>query len=298
MKWILRVPAICPRMLIMLAATATGACALSSGSPDARKTDTVRLYVFDCGTHHIPDPTGFGLDKSEVDTVDMAIACVLIAHPKGLLMWDVGAAPDSTWESAGIRVRVTPSDGRERQVTLRKPLLMQLGDLNYSPREITFLALSHYHFDHTANANEFAHATWLVRRAEREAMFANRSPVATQPSSYAALRNAKTVLIDGDYDVFGDGTVILKSTPGHTPGHQSLYVKLRNTGGVLLSGDLYHYRQSRSLQRVPKFDSNPEQSRTTRAMMEDFLQQTGTALWIQHDYLDNARLKKAPSYYD
>jgi len=181
---------------------------------------------------------------------------------------------------------------------VRKPLLAQLRDLGYSAQDVTYLALSHYHFDHTANANEFAGSTWLVRQLDREAMFSDKAPFATQPSTYAALRNSKTVLITGDHDVFGDGTVILKATPGHTPGHQSLYVKLKNTGAVLLSGDLYHYRQSRTLQRVPKFDANPEQTRSTRAVVEAFLVKTGAALWIQHDYLENAKLKKAPSYYD
>ena len=98
--------------------------------------------------------------------------------------------------------------------------------------------------------------------------------------------------------MFGDGKVVLKEAPGHTPGHQSLYVKLANTGAVLLSGDLYHYHESRTLQRVPKFDFNQEQSRATRAAIEQFLRETGAQLWIQHDYSENAKLKKAPSYYD
>ena len=92
--------------------------------------------------------------------------------------------------------------------------------------------------------------------------------------------------------MFGDGTVILRSTPGHTPGHQSPYVKLAKTGGVLLSADAYHYRQSCTLQRVPKFDSNQEQSRATRAMVEELLRKTGTELWIQHDYFENTKLKR------
>ncbi len=289
------------RLAIALVPLAVAGCATSNEPSAGLASATPRLYVFDCGTHHIADPSGFGLDKSEVDTADMALACVLIAHPKGLLMWDVGAVPDRDWDSARapMRQRVVPStDGRERQVTMRRPLLAQLRELGYSPRDVTYLALSHYHFDHTANASEFASSTWLVREPDVAAMFGEKAPVASQPSTYAALRTAKTVLIEGDYDVFGDGTVILKSTPGHTPGHQSLYVKLQNTGSVLLSGDLYHYRQSRTLQRIPKFDANAEQSRASRAMIESFLQQTGTTIWIQHDLIENAKLKKSPSYYD
>jgi glyoxylase-like metal-dependent hydrolase (beta-lactamase superfamily II) len=286
-------------MLMALLVSSGGAGQVGS-STAGRLVETVRLYVLDCGTHHIADPAGFSLTGAEVGNTDMAIACVLIAHPKGLLMWDAGAVPDSISMStgAGVRQRVVPSDGRDRYVTVRKTLLAQLAEAGYTPRDVTYLALSHHHFDHTANANEFASSTWLVRQSERDAMFAEKPPVATQPSSYSALRNSKTTIVEGDYDVFGDGKVVLKEAPGHTPGHQSLYVKLANTGGVLLSGDLYHYHQSRTLQRVPKFDFDQEQSRATRATIEQFLRESGAQLWIQHDYSENAKLKKAPSYYD
>ena len=83
--------------------------------------------------------------------------------------------------------------------------------------------------------------------------------------------------------MFGDGTVILKSAPGHTVGHQVLYVKLAKTGGVLLSGDLYHYPEERTLGRVPTFEFNQDQTRTARESVETFLKKTGAALWIQHD---------------
>jgi glyoxylase-like metal-dependent hydrolase (beta-lactamase superfamily II) len=98
-------------------------------------------------------------------------------------------------------------DGKKRTVTLRRSLLAQLAEVGYARPTSTYLALSHYHYDHTANANAFAGATWLVRKAEREAMFAATPPEVTRPSTYAALRNARTRLIEGDeHDVFGDGT--------------------------------------------------------------------------------------------
>jgi glyoxylase-like metal-dependent hydrolase (beta-lactamase superfamily II) len=118
------------------------------------------------------------------------------------------------------------------------------------------------------------------------------------PSTYAQLASMKTETIEGDYDVFGDGSVIVKPAPGHTPGHQVLYVKLARTGGVVLSGDLYHFPESRTLQRVPTFDVDPEQSRASRAAIELFLKSTGAQLWIQHDFVGNAKLRKAPDYYD
>lgn len=119
------------------------------------------------------------------------------------------------------------------------------------------------------------------------------------PENYGGLKTSKTVILKSDeYDVFGDGTVIIKSAPGHAPGHQVLFLKLRKTGPVLLSGDLYHYQEERAQQRVPKTDFNREQTAASRAAIEAFLKKTGAQLWIQHDFTANAKLKKAPAYYD
>ena len=190
-------------------------------------------------------------------------------------------------------------DSQQRDLTLIKSLSGQLAELHLLPADITYLALSHYHYDHTANANLFAGATWLVRQEERDVMFAEKPPGTTQPSTYAALRNSKTLIIKtDDRDVFGDGTVIINSAPGHTPGHQVLYVKLPKTGPVLPSGDLYHYPEERALDRVPTFDFDAAQTRATRVDIEAFLKKTGAQLWIQHDFLANAKLKKSPNYYD
>ena len=98
--------------------------------------------------------------------------------------------------------------------------------------------------------------------------------------------------------MFGDGTVVIKAAPGHTPGHQILYLKLTKTGGVVLSGDLYHYPEERRLNRLPTFEFNQKQTRATRVTLDGFLRKTGAQLWIQHDFTVNAKLKKAPGYYD
>jgi glyoxylase-like metal-dependent hydrolase (beta-lactamase superfamily II) len=130
-------------------------------------------------------------------------------------------------------------------------------------------------------------------------MFSAEPPGAARPATYAALANSRTVIITEDeHDVFGDGTVIIKNAPGHTQGHQVLYVKLANTGGVVLSGDLYHYPQERTLKRLPTFEFSEEQTRTSREEIEKFLTRTGAALWIQHELAAHRRLRKAPEYYD
>lgn len=264
------------------------------------KAKALKLYVFDCGTLKA-DPARFRLTREEVATTDLSVPCFLIAHPQGRLIWDPGAVPDPDWTPTGSPVShhlVLPDSG-ERDLTLRKPLIAQLAETGYSPTDITYLAFSHYHYDHTANANAFAGATWLVRDRERDAMFAKPAPRVTRPSTYSALKNSKTIIVrNDDHDVFGDGTVIIKLAAGHTPGHQVLYVTLPKTGGVMLSGDLYHFPEARRLKRVATFDFDQEQTRLSREAIEAFLARTGAQLWIQHDFIGNARLKKAPDYYE
>jgi glyoxylase-like metal-dependent hydrolase (beta-lactamase superfamily II) len=273
----------------------------SSPGHRAKPPQSVRLYVFDCGSLEDMDTGRFQLKKEEVATSRMSVACSLVAHPKGTLIWDAGAVPDTAWKPARnpVTQHIVLPDAQERDVTMIKSLTAQLADVGYSPADITYFALSHYHYDHTANANEFAGATWLVRKEERDAMFAERPPGVTLPASYAALRNSKTLILKSDeHDVFGDGTVVIKAARGHTPGHQILYVKLAKTGGVVLSGDLYHYPEERALDRVPTFEFNQQQTRATRVVIEAFLKKTGAQLWIQHDFTANAKLKKAPAYYE
>lgn len=260
----------------------------------------LRLYVFDCGTLQA-DPARFRLTREEVSTTNLAVPCFLVVHPRGKLIWDPGAVPDGDWKPTGGDVlhKVALPDGSARTLTLRKPLLAQLAEIGYAPADVTHLALSHYHYDHTANANAFAKATWLVRPGERDPMFGDKPPPVSLPSSYAALKGSKTVLIErDDHDVFGDGSVIMKLAAGHTPGHQVLYVKLPRTGGVVLSGDLYHFPEARALKRVTTFDHDQSRTPVARAAIEAFLTATGAQLWIQHDFVGNARLKKSPQYYE
>jgi glyoxylase-like metal-dependent hydrolase (beta-lactamase superfamily II) len=262
---------------------------------------SVRLYVFDCGTLERSDVGRYRLKPEEVVTSRMSVACYLVAHPKGALMWDVGAAQDAEWKATGKPVdhHVVLPTKEERFLTLRKALLPQLAEAGFSSADVTHLAMSHYHWDHTANANAFAGATWLVRPVEHDAMLSEKSAARTQPAGYSKLRGSKTVLIKADdHDVFGDGAVVIKAAYGHTPGHQVLYVRLARTGPVVLSGDLYHYPEERSLKRLPTFDINEQQTAASREALEAFLKKSGAQLWIQHDFTADAKLKKSPDYYE
>jgi N-acyl homoserine lactone hydrolase len=267
---------------------------LAAGAAAAPRSSQLRLYVMDCGTISAMDPALFGLKASEVNReVVFVTPCYLIVHPKGTLIWDVGQVPDQD----------IPDDGTEvvQQGILKakRRLAPQLAAIGYQPKDITYIAMSHYHADHTANANMFAHATWIVQQAEYDIMFSSAQVGIRMPDTYKDLKAAKRITLNNaDYDVFGDGRVIVKTAPGHTPGHQMLFLKLKKFGPLLLAGDLYHLPEERTLDRVPTFDFDGGMTRATREKTELFLKQTGATLWIQHDPPTYATLKKAPQYYE
>lgn len=280
--------------MIALAAVTLAASTLAAPPPHRapHPPKSVRLYVFDCGVIEGLAPSLFGFKQGQLKTTELAVPCYLIVDPKGTLMWDVGCIPDTAFKNDGKPVT-------QGYFTATKTLKLQLAQIGYQPSDITYLALSHYHSDHTGNANEFAASTWLVRKVERDAMFAPKPPPLANFSTYSALKNSKAILLSADeYDVFGDGKVIIKSAPGHTPGHQVLIVKLANTGTVILAGDLYHFQEERFTNHVPPFDYNKQESLASRAMIEAYVKKTGAQLWIEHDFLANAKLKKSPRYYD
>jgi glyoxylase-like metal-dependent hydrolase (beta-lactamase superfamily II) len=270
-------------------AIANGSDALAADAPP-----TPRLYILDCGTIAPMDPTLFGLTASEVNRdVTFVTPCYLVAHPKGTLIWDVGQVPDQD----------IPEDGTEvvQQKILKatRRLVPQLAALGYEPKDITYIAMSHYHADHTANANLFAASTWIVQQAEYDIMFSEAEVGIRMPESYRDLKAAKRITLNNaDHDVFGDGTVIIKTAPGHTPGHQMLFLRLAHFGPLLLEGDLYHLPEEKTLDRVPTFDFDGAMTRATRKRVDEFVAETGATMWIQHDPPTNAALKKAPDYYD
>jgi glyoxylase-like metal-dependent hydrolase (beta-lactamase superfamily II) len=266
----------------------------------AQQPPALRLYVFDGGVLE-SDPARYHLTPAEVKTTQLSVAAFLVVHPRGTLMWDSGAIADDSWTPTGAPVerKLVLSNGQPRTVTLRASLRSQLASAGYTPDRITYFALSHYHWDHVANANQFASATWLVRKVERDGMFPQPALEPPQPSTFGALQAAKTTVIDrDDFDVFDDGTIVIKKAAGHTPGHQVLYVRLPHTGGVVLTGDLYHYAEERSLNRLPTTEFDENATRASRAAIEAFVGHSGASLWIQHDLTGFRALKKAPEYYD
>ncbi len=272
--------------------------ALATAAP--QRPSSLRLYVLDCGTIDT-DPAGvarYHVTEQEAGDPHMAVPCFLVVHPRGTMLWDVGTIPDADVEHAApnpARYDINPV----AHAVVSRTLKSQLAALGYRSADITYVAISHAHKDHTANLNAFAGSTWLVRPAERAFMWKPNNE-RVEPRFYTQLERSKSIAVDSDeYDVFGDGRVVMKAAPGHTPAHQVLVLRLPSTGRVMLSGDLYHYAPERTYHRAPpdnEFDV--EQSAQSRSMVEEYLKKTDTALWIQHDFRSNAVLKKAPAHYE
>ncbi len=254
------------------------------------KVTAPRLYVIDCGTLVYNRPEDYSLTREEVADTNMSVPCFLVLHPKGVLLFDTGLSDRLVgrplWENV---------DGGYGQIKFTT-LSGQLADIGVTAADITYLAISHSHFDHVGNANDYAGSTWLAQKAELDVMFGAKADPAYLPL-YSALAHARKQVFEGDHDVFGDGTVVLKFTPGHTPGHQALYVKLARTGGVVLAGDLYHYAEERTLHRMPK-EEQAAGTPASRELIDRFLTQKHAQLWIGHSTAFFKNAIKAPGWYD
>jgi N-acyl homoserine lactone hydrolase len=263
--------------------------------PVAAEPAGPKLYILDCGTITAMDPGLYSLKKEEIKRGETSFVspCYLIVHPKGTLAWDLGQVPDA-------KIKEDGTEAVEQGVLkATRRLDHQLEALGYPIKDITFVAMSHYHSDHTANANAFAGSTWIVQQADYDMMIKEGDIPIRTPETYQALKSAKRITLNNeDHDVFGDGTVVIKTAPGHTPGHQMLFLRLKKFGPLLLAGDLYHLPEEKSLDRVPTFDFDAAMTRATRKKVDAFLAETGAQMWIQHDPATNAPLRKAPEFYD
>jgi len=185
-------------------------------------------------------------------------------------------------------------------MSVPKRLSDQLAEIGVAPGDVSRLAMSHLHFDHAGNANDYASATWLVQRPELEVAF--DSTAAPEygffTSLYDALESSQKVVLEGDHDVFGDGRVVIKFTPGHTMGHQALFVDLAEYGPVVLSGDLWHFTAQREARRVPNFNYDAEMTRASMDSIESLIGETGATLWIGHDAEQNAAIPHSPDFID
>jgi len=277
-----------PLMLLMLIVPLAPA-ALAARNVSAE----VRLYTLDCGRITFKD-MGMFADTGEYDGKpgELVDPCFVIRSPKGVLLWDTGLGDKfaATREGADVMPGV--------HVTVPVALIDQLKALDMTPADVTYIAFSHFHFDHTGNANEFPASTWILNRAELNAALTNPPPSGVDPQTFSAYKTVKMQMIDGDHDVFGDGSVRILKAPGHTPGHQVLEVRLKNAGTVILSGDLYHSRANREFARVPGFNVSRADTLASINRIEQIVKNTHARFVVQHDPVDFKALPKFPAYLD
>jgi N-acyl homoserine lactone hydrolase len=250
-----------------------------------------RMYVINCGENRTNDVSRWTPGVNVGQPGAFGNHCYLIRHAKGLMLWDSGN-PD--------RLAALPNGLTKPQGTitaLRKPLADSLREIGVAPADIGHFALSHGHGDHSGNANLFHASTVYMQTPEYDAVFGPQpQKYGFIPANFERLREAKVVKLNGDHDVFGDGSVLIKSAPGHTPGHQVLVVRLPKTGPVMLSGDMVHLVYSWNNRVVPSFNFDLEQSRRTIDAMKEYTARTGTQLWINHDMEQHAAIPKSPQF--
>jgi len=254
---------------------------VQAGSAQQSKPGIERLYVLYCGDIALNDASSFTPGASGPGA--LAVTCYLLKHGQGWLLWDTGL-PDAI---------VDMPNGQKSPAgvwTSKKTLASQLTGLGLKPSDIQYVGLSHQHGDHVGNLDLFPRATLLVQKAEYEWVppVGPRRFKPEQPVTKA----------EGDHDVFGDGSVVLISTPGHTPGHQCLLVRLPKTGALLLSGDAVHTKANWDSHRVPQRNLNVPQSLASLDRMAAVLKENNGQLWIAHEPSEVAQRKYAPAYYE
>jgi glyoxylase-like metal-dependent hydrolase (beta-lactamase superfamily II) len=249
-----------------------------------------KLYVFDCGLLSLDSVEIFNLAEDDTHVRELFVPCYLIEHDEGRMLWD-GGLPLTYAEAEGP----TAIDGGS--VSYDRSVVEQLADMGIAPGDIDVVAYSHLHWDHAGTANTFIESEILMQKAEWEAAMGVGGEF-VDTSLFDKLVDASVTFVEGDHDVFGDGSVRMIFTPGHTPGHQTLLISLQNTGPLMLSGDLYHFRANRRLRRPPNFNVDGAQTLESMDRLEEVLEETGATLWIEHDKALADTLRKAPAFYD
>ena len=269
------------RFLVVILAWLAAALT-ASAQPTPRGTFGVeRLYVLYCGDIALNDASSFTPGASGPGA--LSDTCYLIKHGADWLLWDTGlpdslvGRPDGMKSNAGVW-------------TSSKTLASQLAELGLKPADIRYLALSHSHPDHVGNLNLFPQATLVVQKTEYDWV---------QPFGGPRFKPEQPAIkLEGDRDLFADGSVVFIATPGHSPGHQCLLVRLPKTGALLLSGDAVHTKANWDNHRVPERNFNVPQSLASLDRMAAVLKENQAQLWIGHEVSEVALRRYAPDYYE
>jgi N-acyl homoserine lactone hydrolase len=278
-----------PRGLALVVALA-GALAVLQAVPQLAssqdgKPGVERLYVLNCGEGTAGDISRWSPGVNVGKSMDFVNSCYLIKHTQGWLLWDTGLADAIAAMPEGQR----PSDPRATHWRRPKTLAVQMEQLGVKPSDIKYVSVSHSHPDHIGNVAMFPQSMLLVQKAEYD------WPAPAGPRFKPELPVTK---LEGDHDVFGDGSITIIATPGHTPGHQSLLVKLPKTGALLLAGDAVHFKENWDNRRVPEINNNKEQSSASMQRIADIMAKENAQLWINHDKVQRDGQKLSPDFYD
>jgi N-acyl homoserine lactone hydrolase len=272
-------------MLVAFSVVALGQLPIGPGHAQT-KPALERLYILNCGEGVAGDISRWSPGVNVGKSMDFVDNCYLIKHTQGWLLWDTGVAD----AIAAMPEGQAPADPRATHWRRPKTLASQLDELGIKPSDIKFVAISHTHPDHVGNVGLFPTSMLLVQKAEYEW---------PSPLGVARFKAEHPVTkLEGDHDVFGDGTVTIIATPGHTPGHQSLLVKLPKTGGVVLSGDAVHFKDNWDNRRVPALNTDNDKSVASMQRIADVLAKEKAQLWINHDKAQRDTLTMTPGFYD
>lgn len=274
----------------ILVATALLLAGNAYGDSPARPE--VRLYTLDCGRIDFEDEHVFS-DTGEHDGQKgtLPVPCFLIHHGSDWMLWDAGL---------GDEIAGTPSGRTKVGLHFRVPVTLrsQLEALNLKPDDIRYVGLSHLHADHSGNAALFPNATYLVSPVELAWAGTDPTPDGVLPDRVAAVKRAKVQPVPGDLDVFGDGTIEMISTPGHTPGHHSLMIKLAKSGPILLTGDVAHFQENYDRGLVPTENFSRAETLAAIGRVKGLAEHFKARVVIQHAVNIFDEMPKFPEYLE
>jgi N-acyl homoserine lactone hydrolase len=251
-----------------------------------------RLYVLDTGLIESADFAMWSPNARTGESREMSVRSYLIVHPKGTVFWDTGIDDAIAELAEGRRI----ADAIVFRVP--KTLRGQLDEIGLRPGDVDYLGLSHLHVDHVGNVGLFPAARVLMQGAEYDAGYGPHPERFTLiPDTYAALKRNRIEIVDGDHDLFGDGTVVLMPLPGHTPGHQGMLVRLRETGPILLAADIAYTAQDYAEGAVREANVDLEQSRRSIERAKRIAREFGATVWLHHDLDAQRAVRTVPEHY-
>jgi N-acyl homoserine lactone hydrolase len=268
---------------------ATALLALTAAFAAPVSAAETELWRLDCGQITVRDLSVFADSFAYAgQTRTLTASCYLIRHGQDYMVWDSGLPASLLGATVDPLAAFGP--------TLKIDLATQMAQIGVKPDSVRYLGLSHNHFDHTGQAATFPKATLLIGAADFAALKSDPLPFAVVPATLQPWVDgtSKTETLTGDHDVFGDGSVVVLATPGHTPGEMALLVRLPKTGPVLLSGDVVHFTEQWAQRGVPVFNANRADTLASMDRLQAIAKALNATLIVQHEPADIARLPAFP----